>query len=188
MGKILQALNKPVEAFRATNNRWTAWGLVVLTILFNTILEPILKVAQSNTDYTWNWQGALLAVVLSMATYVAITVAFWLVCKCFGSRTPFSRYLCTWGLTYFPTLLCTIVVAVTETYFYLFWNSVAWGLVFNILFGGILLWKTVLYVVYLREVAELKRGKAIGAFIVIGIFIILLAMVNGYVGIKTPVL
>lgn len=188
MGKFLHALNKPGEAFRAAKNKWVAWGLVVLTILLNTLIEPILKAVQGNTGYVWSWQGALLAVVVSAATYLAVCTVLWLVCKCIGSKTPFKRYIAAWGLTYFPTALCAIVVAVTESYFYLFWNSVAWGLVFNILFGGILLWKAILYVIYLREVAQLKRGKLVGAFIVVGMFIILLAMANGYFGVKTPVL
>ncbi len=188
MKRFLQALNKPGEAFGAANNKWVAWGLVILTILLNTFIEPVLKAVQENTEYVWNWQNALLAVAVSAATYLAISFVLWFACKCFGSKTPFSRYIATWGLTYFPTALCAIVVAVTESYFYLFWNSVAWGLVFNILFGGILLWKAILYVLYLREVAQLRRGKLVGAFIVVGMFIILLAMANGYFGVKTPVL
>jgi hypothetical protein len=188
MRKCLQALNKPGEAFLAANNKWVAWGLVILTILLNTLIEPMLKVVQGHTEYVWNWQSALLAMMVSAATYLAISAVLWLVCKCFGSKTPLDRYFATWGLTYFPTALCAIVVAVTESYFYLFWNSVAWGLVFNILFGGILIWKTILYVLYLREVAQLRRGKLAGVFIVVGIFIALLAITNGYFGVKTPIL
>jgi Yip1 domain. len=187
MGTILQALNKPVDAFKA-KNRWVAWGLVALTILVNTVLEPLLRLWNSPQNYKFNLPDALLTIALSVATYLIICTVFWIVCRCFGSKTPFGDHVQIWGLTYFPTLLCSAVVVFTEAYFYIFWNSVVWGMVFNILFVGILLWKTILYVIYLREVAGLKRGKSIGAFILIGIFIILLALANGYVGIKTPVL
>lgn len=187
MRTILQALNKPVDALQA-KNKWVAWGLVTLTILINTIFEPLLRLLNDTRNYDFNLPQTLLTTVLSAVTYLAVCIVFWLVCKCFGSKTPFAGYVQTWGLTYFPTLLCSVVVSFTEVYFCIFWNSVIWGLVFSILFVGILLWKTVLYVIYLREVAGLKRGRMIGAFIVIGIFIVLFAMADGYVGIKTPVL
>lgn len=188
MGTILQALNKPMDAFK-NKNKWAAWGLVTLTILVNTVLEPLLQaMSDGRGGYTFELQPSAFAVVLSAVTYLAICAVIWLVCKAFGSKTPFRDYVKSWGLTYFPTLLCAIVVAFTEAYFFFFWNSVVWGMVFNTLFVGILLWKTILYVIYLREVAELRRGKMIGAFIVIGISILLLAILNGYFGIKTPVL
>lgn len=188
MNTILQALNKPVDAFKF-KNKWVSWGLVILIILVNAVLEPLLQVISSGTGrYMIDLRQSALIAVSGAVTYLAICVIIWLVCKAFGSNTLFRDYVKSWGLTYFPTLLCAIVVAFTEAYFFLFWNSIFWGMLFNILFTGILLWKTVLYVIYLREVAELRRGKIIGAFIVIGIFILLLALLNGYFGIKTPVL
>lgn len=58
----------------------------------------------------------------------------------------------------------------------------------SIVFVGILVWKAILYVIFLREVADLKGGRMIGAFAVVGIMILALALLNGYVGLKTPVL
>jgi len=43
-------------------------------------------------------------------------------------------------------------------------------------------------VLFLREVAGLKGGRMAGAFAVIGIIILVLAALNGYLGVKTPVL
>ena len=165
-----------------------AWGLVALTILINTVFEPVLRFFADALHQKIDWLHVIITSALGICTYLIICAVFWLVSKCFGSKTNLRIYLNTWGLTYFPTLLCSLVVAFTEVYFYVFWNNILWGMVLSILFVGILLWKAVLYVLYLREVAGLKRGKMVGAFIVIGIFIVLLAMANGYVGIKTPVL
>lgn len=151
------------------------------------MFEPFLGYFE-DTQNRIDFPHMLLVTALGVITYFIVCLVFWLICKCFGSKTGFMSYVQTWGLTYFPTLLCIIVVAFTEVYFYVFWNSVAWAMVFNILFGGILLWKTVLYILFMREVAGLKRGRIVGAFVVIGIFIILLAMMNGYVGLKTPIL
>jgi hypothetical protein len=187
MKSILQVLNKPIDAFRA-RNKWMAWGLVAFTIVINTVFEPVLRFFAVSLHQKIDWLHVLITSALGICAYLIICTVFWLVSKCFGSKTNFRIYFNTWGLTYFPTMLCSLVVAFTEVYFYVFWNSILWGMVLSILFVGILLWKTILYMLYLREVAELKRGKMFGAFIVIGIFIVLLTMANGYVGIKTPVL
>ena len=187
MRPVLQALNKPIDAFR-TKNKYVAWGLVALTILINTVLEPIMQRYAGINQHEIDPLRMLTTTLLGICTYIIICVVFWLACKTFGSKTNFSGYASTWGMTYFPTILCSFVVAVTEVFFNIFWNSVLWGMIFNILFVGILLWKVILYTLYLREVAGLKRNKMIGAFIVIGVFIILLAMANGYVGLKTPIL
>ena len=92
------------------------------------------------------------------------------------------------GLTFYPTLLCSIAVAFSETFFTVFWNNSIWGMLLGIVFAGILIWKTILYVIFLREVAGLKGGRMAGAFLVIGIIIYALAVLNGYMGVKTPVL
>lgn len=186
MGTILQTLNRPIEAFKIIN-KWTAWGLVALAILADAVLGPVFGFTSSLRS-PFDFPSIALTIVYSVATYFVICAIFWLVCKGFGSKTPLADYLKTWGLTYFPTILCALVVSFTEAYFYLFWNSIAWGMAFSILFVGILLWKTVLYVIYLREVAGLKRSRMIGAFIVIGFFILLLAWGDAHLGVKTPML
>jgi len=190
MNTILQVLNKPMEAFRA-GNKWMAWGIVAFTILIITVFEPLLRFFDGSLQQLPQKIDVLHILTttgLGVCSYIVICGVFWLVSKCLGSKTRFRTYLNTWGLTFFPTMLCSLVVAITEVFFYVFWNSILWGMVLSILFGGILLWKTILYMIYLHEVAELKRGKLIGAFIIIGIFIILLAMLNGYLGIKTPII
>ena len=63
-----------------------------------------------------------------------------------------------------------------------------WGMVLGIVFTGVLIWKIILFVLFLLEVAGLRRIKLAGAFTLITIVIAILAAVNGYVGLKTPVL
>ena len=187
MGMFIKALNRPKEAF-AYANKWVSIVLVALTVLVNTVFEPLLQVYAGKFDCEIDGLNMLKLTVFGVASYLVICAVLWLVCKEFGSKAKFSAYIRTWGMTFFPTLLCAIVVAVTEVYFYVFWNSVFWGVVFNVLFGGILLWKTILYVIYLRDVALLRGGKMIGAFIVIAVFIIALAWANGHLGLITPVI
>ncbi|PKM48308.1 MAG: hypothetical protein CVV01_04160, partial [Firmicutes bacterium HGW-Firmicutes-6] len=60
--------------------------------------------------------------------------------------------------------------------------------VLNILFVGILIWKTILYVVFLKEVAGLGGKKLMIAFVLCGIGILILAFLNMSLGLKTPIL
>lgn len=106
----------------------------------------------------------------------------------FGSNRSLTEHINAWGISYAPTAICAVVVAVTEVFFYIFWNHTIWGMLLNIVFMGILIWKTILYFIYLREFADLKGWRFWGTCVVMGVIILVMARVNGFVGLKTPVL
>jgi len=187
MNSFIEVLNHPLEAFRHKNKE-AAWLLVVVTILINTVFEPLLAWGAGFQHPTPDMERILRTTLLGCVSYLAICAVFWVIGKCFGSKTPLNTYFQTWGLTFFPTLLCSLAVAFSETFFTVFWNNSIWGMLLSIVFIGLLIWKAILYGIFLREVAGLKGGRMIGAFVVIGIVIIALALLNGYVGLKTPIL
>ncbi len=191
MQVFLEALNHPQEAFQRKDGK-LAWILVSLTIFVVTIFRHLLSYLVyygTEIKYEINGISILKCTFNGFLTYGGICVAFWLVGKVFGSSTGLKRYLFTWGLSYFPTLLCALVVVFVETYYYIFWNNSIWGLLANIVFVGILIWKTILYVIFLKEVAKLEKGKLVGAFFVNGIFIIAIAMLDMMqLDLPTPIL
>jgi len=187
MREMLRALNRPKEAFKSGNTTLTVI-LVLLTVLVNSVLDPILEYFFGKFGCELDALQMLRLTALGLASYLAICAVIWLLCRCFGSRASLKEHIQTWGMSFFPTLLCALVVGVTETFFYVFWNSIAWGVAFNVLFGGILLWKTVLYVIYLREVAQLRGGRLLGAMVVICVFIVFLAWADTRLGLKSPVI
>jgi len=187
MNFFFEVLNHPIEAFR-NKNKAAVWLLVAFTILINTIFTPLLAWFAGAQHQTPDIYMVLRTTLWGCVSYLAICAVFWVICKYFGSKTRLTTYIQTWGLTFFPTLLCSFAVAFSETFFTVFWNNSIWGMLLSIVFIGILIWKAILYVVFLREVAGLKGGRMIGAFVVIGTMIIALALFNGYVGLKTPIL
>lgn len=187
MKSFFEVLNHPINAFR-NKNRAVAWVLVAFTILVNTVFDPLLAYFAGTQHPIPDTYLILRTTLWGCVSYLAVCAVFWLICKCFGSKTPLNAYIQTWGLTFFPTLLCSFAVAFSETFFTVFWNNSIWGMLLSIVFVGILIWKAILYVIFLREVAGLKGGRMIGAFVVIVIMIIALALLNGYAGLKTPVL
>lgn len=186
MSHLFEALNRPGNAYR-NQYKGVAWLLVAITILIVTTFDPVLRKVV-NPNFQIDFLHLLQTIVSGIASYLIICVIMWLICKCFGSKTRVLSYIRTWGISFFPNIICSIVVVVTEVYFYLFWNSVFWGMVLSIVFVGVLIWKIILYVLFLREVAGLAKARLLGAFVVIAILIAVLAALNGYVGLKTPIL
>ncbi|MDK2935535.1 MAG: hypothetical protein PWP62_543 [Eubacteriaceae bacterium] len=186
---FLEVLNRPAEAFKRRNQQ-LAWILVGITIVVVTVFDAVMNYPVNGKDYLVeiNIINLLLLACLGVATYLGICGIFWGIAKLFGSQTKLVVYIQTWGLTYIPTIICGLTVVFVETYFTLFWNNSIWGLLLNIVFVGILIWKTILYVVFLKEVAGLSGKKLIGAFLLCGIGILILAFLNVSVGLKTPIL
>lgn len=187
MKLFLEALNHPVDAFRK-KNKYVSWILVFITILLNSVFEPVLHHFVGIGKPAIDALRMIKLTGFGTLSYLIICLVIWGVCRCFGSKTNLMDHIYAWGISYFPTAVCSIGVALTEAFFFIFWNNTIWGMILNIIFMGILLWKTVLYVIYLRELANLNGWRLVGAFVVIGIFILVMAPLNGYVGLKTPIL
>lgn len=187
MKSLLEALNHPSEAFR-NGNKAVSWGFVIITVLINSVFEPILQYFFGVGKTEINILQIFKVIGLGIISYLLISIAFWIICKCFGSKRTIIDHISSWGISYAPTAICAIVVALTEVFFYVFWNSTIWGMLLNIVFVGILIWKAILYFIYLRDFAQLKSWRFVGAFAIMAVIILIMAALNGYVGLKTPVL
>ena len=189
MQLFLEAINRPVDAFKRHYNK-LSWIFVIITILTVTVFDPFIHYFVNSADYPVSID-VFKMVWLSLAggaTYLTICAVFWIVCKAFGSQTFLTVYIRAWGISYVPTIICAVIVSLVETFFFIFWNNSIWGILLNVVLVGILIWKSVLYVLFLREIAKLKGGKLVGAFILCGLVILVLAFVNMSIGLKTPIL
>lgn len=183
---VIYLLNNPGAAFQHQRTE-SAWIIVGLTILVIAVGDPLLR-SWCMPGYQIDGQGSLRLIALGLASYIAVTMILWLICKGFGSQFGFAHCTKCWSITFFPNLLCAIIVDVTEVFYYVFWNSLQWGLVLSILYVGILLWKIMLYALFLRFAAGLQGWKLVAAGVSGAVFIALLAALNGALGLKTPVL
>ncbi|MEL7660816.1 YIP1 family protein [Acetobacterium wieringae] len=189
MEMFLEMLNRPADAFNRGDQK-LAWSLVGISIAVVTVFDVLMRYLVNGNDYPVEINLLKLALLagLGVLTYLGICGILWGVCKLLGSQTGIEVYLRTWGLTYIPTIICGITVVLVEVYFTLFWNNSIWGFMLNIVLVGILIWKTILYVVFLKEVAGLDGKKLAGAFVLCGIGILILAFINMIMGLKTPIL
>lgn len=189
MHLFIEALNRPAESFKRRNSK-ISLILVFITILVVTAFDPILNyfVNSENYEVSINIGKMVWLSALGCVTYLVICFVLWIVCKAFGSHTPLAAYIRAWGISYIPTIICAFIVVFAETFFYLFWNNSILGILLNIVFVAILIWKCMLYLLFLHEVAQLQGKRMAGAFIVCGLFILVLAFINMSIGLKTPIL
>lgn len=187
MKHFIEALNHPAEAY-TKGNRAVSWGLVIITILLDSIFDPVLQHFCGINRPELNVLRMLKITGYGVLSYIFICILFWAVCKCFGSDRMVSDHIKAWGISYAPTAICAFVVVLTEVFFYIFWNNTLCGMLLNIVFVGILIWKAILYFVYLKDFANLKGWRFFAACAAMGIIILIMAALNGYVGLKTPVL
>lgn len=187
MKSFVEALNHPAVAFQK-GSKSISWSLVIISILINSIFEPVLRHFYGVSTPDIDVLKMLRITGLGILSYVLICFAFWAVCKYFGSKASLIDHTSAWGISYAPTAICSVVVTLTEVFFFVFWNSTIWGMLLNFVFVGILIWKAILFFVYLKEFAKLKGRRFFGAFAVMGIIILIMAVLNGYVGLKTPIL
>jgi len=187
MRMFLEALNHPAEALRVKPRR-IAWLLVAVTITVNAVIGPLMQYFWGEFKREIDIVHMLTVALAGMLSYLLIGLVLWAVSKLLGSTLTLMNHIDAWGITFFPTMVCAVVVAVTEVFFYVFWNNSVWGMLAGFVFVGVLFWKTILYVIYLREFAGLKGKRFFGAFALVGILILVLAWLNAYAGCMTPVL
>lgn len=187
MNKLTKALNRPADAFRE-GSMVLSWVLVAVTALINSVFEPLLRHFCAQRPIILNFLSMLKITAYGLLSYIVICAVFFMVCKIFGSTKSFLAHMKAWGMTYFPTAVCAATVAVTEVFFYLFWNSTGLGMLLNFIFVAILIWKAILYIIYLREFAGLHGWRFAAAFIIIGIIILVMASISGWLGLKCPVI
>lgn len=187
MKAILEAINHPSAAFQ---NRHSAvsWGLVSLTVLINSLLEPSMRQLFSANAPCFDGWTVLTKTALGILSYLVFCLSIGVVCRCFGSKTPFIHHIKAWGITFVPTAVCAIAVTFTEIFFYVFWNSTLWGLLLNVVFGGVLFWKVILCFLYVSTSCELKGMRLVWACAIIGVIALGIAALNGFVGLKAPVI
>ena len=122
MKQLIEALNHPAEAF-AKGNKAVSWGLVIITILLNSVFEPVLQHFYGVNRPEFEMLRMLKITGYGILSYALICILFWAVCRCLGSNRTVSDHIKAWGISYAPTAICAVVVAFTEVFFYLFWNN-----------------------------------------------------------------
>lgn len=187
MNKFVKVLNHPTETFEK-EYKIISWELVIITILINAVFEPCLRFFLGRNHAHLEMLYMIRLIIFGILCYVFFCFFIWSVCRFLGSKKTLFDYINTWGISYVPTAICALIVVITEVFFYIFWDNIIYGMILNATLIGLLIWKTILYYAYLKKFANLKGIRLYLAFIIIGIIILIMAAICGYLGLKTPVL
>lgn len=185
MNTLINLINNPKNTFQEKHISLSV-SMLFLTVISVTVFDPVLRFLSKGEDIDFLRMGML--TVYGFLGYGIFCIGLFIVCKIFGSKKSFTFYLTQWALTMVPTLLCGIVVTIIENYYYIFWNNSIWGMLLNVIFGGVLIWKVILYIIFLKDTLELKNIKLFFTIIFISMFILILAAFMGYIGLKTPII
>lgn len=191
MNRVAEAVNRPSDAYVRENSR-LSWILVLIMIAVTVIGDVICRITADTIyetgAYTFSPVKTGLLIMLGILSYVIICTFLWGAGKIFGSCTGWKKYIESWGLTFFPNIICAVVVVYTESYYQLFLNNKVWEIIFSTLFLGILYWKIILYVIYLKKVSGLEKGRLFVVFTLGCIIIMVVALISLNLGLMVPVL
>ena len=174
MKTFIKVLNNPVKTFQEKHISLSI-ALLSLTVFIVTIFDPILNLLANGTTIDF---GHMIKITLfGFLGYGCYCVGMYIICRIFGGKEKLSFYFTQWAFTMTPTAICALVVTIMENYYYVFWNKSVWGLLLNFVFGGILIWKIILYIIFLRNVSKLHGKNLFIVMIINTLFILALAMI-----------
>ena len=191
MNRVAEAVNRPSDAYVRENSR-LSWILVLIMIVVTVVGDVICRIISGAVydpgSYVFSPVKTGVLMILGVLSYVIICTFFWGAGKLLGSNTRWKKYVGSWGLTFFPNIICAVVVVYTESYYQLFINSKVWEIAFSTLFIGVLYWKIILYIIYLKKVSELKKGRLFVVFTLGCIIIMVMALISLNMGLMVPIL
>lgn len=161
--------------------------LVAITILLTVFLNPIL--AYFMEDRSIDWLKYIAIFMIGIGAYLVDGIILWLVGKCFKSEISLiSDCFEKWGTTFLPNVFVGILVALTERMYYLLIDNTVLGIFLSFLAVFFLVWKMLLFYLYINSVMHIQGGKAIVLFFILGIIFIIWSCVQGRLGLQVPII
>ncbi len=164
--------------------------IILVTAAFNGFIGPVVTYYMNRNDYdlTLSFVSMLCIFALSGAMYVIDCVVLWFAAKLCGQKVDFKSIAATWGFSFIPTLICSILVNIDETIWYLFVGKPFLLFILNTFFILLLIWKAIFYFMECRVVLQLKGLRLLLSTIGIGILFALLIFAGAWLGLKVPML
>lgn len=164
--------------------------IILITAAFNGFIAPVLYYYLNRNDFdlTLSFGSMLGLFALSGAMYLIDCGALWLTAKLCGQKVTFKSVVATWGFSFIPTLICSILVNIDETIWYLFVGEPLLLFALNTIFILLLIWKAIFYFIECREVLQLRGLKLVLSTIGIGVIFALLIFADAQMGLKVPML
>jgi len=193
MKDIWKVINSPLVVISENNykRKLLLSAVLVLTAsVLNGIIAPILYYLTFKNEFIVKMDllNIFVMFIFCIITFLTACGAFKLTALVFRKEVSFNQILATWGCSYIPTLICVVLVSITELSFYYFINNTMLGVLTSTLLIMLLMWKAIFYFIELNIVLKINGTEAVMATMIIGFIYLIIIFVGFRVGVKVPLL
>ena len=156
---LLQSIVSPLDVFRREGDKGKEVASIVTvlsTAVLGTVLLPIAYYLAYRNRYelTLDVGGMLLALCVSVLSWIAVCLLFWTLSKAFHNGLSFRQTASIWGLSYVPNFLCVLLYGFLKIVPDLKISSGFAAYLVSALFILLLVWKVIYYFMFLRFVMD----------------------------------
>lgn len=164
--------------------------IILVTAAFNGFIGPVVTYYLNRNDYHLNLSFVSMLCIFSLsgAMYLIDCGILWFTAKLCGQKVDFKSIAATWGFSFIPTLICSILVNIDETIWYFFVGKSFLLFILNTFFILLLIWKAIFYFMECHEVLQLKGWKLVLSTVGIGFLFVMLIFADARLGLKVPML
>jgi hypothetical protein len=191
--RFLQLFTDPYEAICETkeSGKLGLSAIIILVIaVYNGIVAPVIYYFLNHNDYELTLSLLSMAGIFALSCFMYLIDCgiLWLAAKLCRQQTSFRTIAATWGFSFVPTLICSVIVNTYESTYYFFLGKPTLLFIINTIFILLLIWKAIFYFMECRAVLQLKGARQAVATIGIGILFALLIYADARLGLQVPML
>ena len=188
---LLQSIVSPLHVFRREGDKGKEVASIVTvlaTAVLGTVLLPIAYYLAYRNRYelTLDVGGMLLALCVSVLSWIAVCLLFWALSKGFHNGLSFRQTASIWGLSYVPNFLCVLLYGFLKVVPDLKISSGFAAYLVSAMFILLLVWKVIYYFMFLRFVMDTSLKEFLLTVAVSAIVFSALTWAGASAGIQVP--
>ena len=188
---LLQSIVSPLDVFRREGDKGKEVASIVTvlsTAVLGTVLLPIAYYLAYRNRYelTLDVGGMLLALCVSVLSWIAVCLLFWALSKAFHNGVSFRQTASIWGLSYVPNFLCVLLYGFLKVVPDLKISSGFAAYLVSTMFILLLVWKVIYYFMFLRFVMDTSLKEFLLTVVASAIVFSALTWAGASAGIQVP--
>ena len=188
---LLQSIVSPLHVFRREGDKGKEVASIVTvlaTAVLGTVLLPIAYYLAYRNRYelTLDVGGMLLALCVSVLSWIAVCLLCWALSKAFHNGVSFRQTASIWGLSYVPNFLCVLLYGFLKVVPDLRISSGFAAYLVSAMFILLLVWKVIYYFMFLRFVMDTSLKEFLLTVAASAIVFSALIWADASIGIQVP--
>ena len=190
---LYKAVAAPLGVFKREEMKGrlgASQAVVLTTAVLGTVIMPALNyyINKSKYEISLDIGGILMALAVSILTWLAVCTLFWLLSKGFNKALKFGQVASIWGLSYIPNFLCIILYGLLSFMPGINNGTGFTAFVISALFITFLVWKVIYFFMMMRFVMDTTLRQLIVTTVVSAFMFTGLMYIGFRAGIQVPIL